>query len=98
MRNNQPRIINVNDTDDGNHLVFIIFIFYLIFNLIFFAVKARFPLLLEESPWDSSLSRRVKKAYSSLDTFSVRVGVFLRRNPVARIFILSYMVYIFFSK
>ncbi|XP_077286343.1 golgin A5 isoform X2 [Arctopsyche grandis] len=73
MRNNQPRIINVNDTDD-----------------------ARFPLLLQESPWDSGLSRRVKKAYSSLDTFSVRVGVFLRRNPVARIFIISYMMILHF--
>lgn len=45
-----------------------------------------------ESPFDTSVTRRVKRAYSSLDAVSIRTGVFLRRYPLARILVLCYMV------
>ncbi len=34
----------------------------------------------------------VRKAYTSMDKFSVRIGTSLRRNPLARVAILLYMV------
>ncbi|XP_037073253.1 golgin subfamily A member 5-like [Pollicipes pollicipes] len=43
------------------------------------------------TPWDGSVARRVKRAYSTLDACSVRMGVFLKRYPIARIFVLGYM-------
>lgn len=45
-----------------------------------------------ESPFDTGVTRRVKRAYSSLDAVSIRTGVFLRRYPLARILVLCYMV------
>jgi hypothetical protein len=56
------------------------------------AAKARVPSFLMESPFDTGVTRRVKRAYSSLDAVSIRTGVFLRRYPLARIFVLCYMV------
>ncbi|XP_047740123.1 golgin subfamily A member 5 isoform X2 [Hyalella azteca] len=50
------------------------------------------PTLLVESPFDGGVTRRVKRAYSSLDRFSVSLGLFLRRYPVARIIVLLYML------
>ncbi len=41
---------------------------------------------------DTRMTRGVKRAYSSLDRLSLRVGVALRRYPLARIFVLAYMV------
>jgi hypothetical protein len=35
---------------------------------------------------------RVRKAYTSLDKLSLRIGAMLRRYPMARIFVLVYMV------
>lgn len=54
--------------------------------------KAQVPTFLMETPFDTSVTRRVKRAYSSLDAISVRTGVFLRRYPLARILVLFYMV------
>lgn len=54
--------------------------------------KAQVPSFLMETPFDTSVTRRVKRAYSSLDAISIRTGVFLRRYPLARILILIYMV------
>ncbi|XP_069681008.1 golgin subfamily A member 5-like isoform X2 [Periplaneta americana] len=54
--------------------------------------KARVPSFLVESPFDTGVARRVKRAYSSLDAVSIRTGVFLRRYPLARILVLCYMV------
>ncbi|NWU89670.1 GOGA5 protein, partial [Upupa epops] len=34
---------------------------------------------------------RVRKAASSIDHFSIRLGIFLRRYPIARVFIIIYM-------
>ncbi|XP_071557778.1 golgin subfamily A member 5 [Temnothorax nylanderi] len=53
--------------------------------------KAQVPTFLIETPFDTSVARRVKRAYSSLDAISVRTGVFLRRYPLARILVLIYM-------
>lgn len=35
--------------------------------------------------------RRVKAAANVLDAFSIRLGVFLRRFPAARLFVIVYM-------
>ncbi|XP_015748228.1 PREDICTED: golgin subfamily A member 5-like [Acropora digitifera] len=37
-------------------------------------------------------SRKVKKAVNEIDKFSIRLGHFLRRYPVARLFVIVYMV------
>lgn len=54
--------------------------------------KAQVPTFLMETPFDTSVARRVKRAYSSLDAISIRTGLFLRRNPLVRILVLIYMV------
>ncbi|XP_020299405.1 golgin subfamily A member 5 isoform X2 [Pseudomyrmex gracilis] len=53
--------------------------------------KAQVPTFLMETPFDTSVARRVKRAYSSLDAISIRTGLFLRRNPLVRILVLIYM-------
>lgn len=58
--------------------------------------KAQVPAFLLETPFDTGVARRVKRAYSSLDAVSVRTGVFLRRYPLARILVLFYMVLLHF--
>lgn len=60
--------------------------------------KAQVPSFLMETPFDTSVTRRVKRAYSSLDAISIRTGVFLRRYPLARILVLIYMVCIHLLK
>lgn len=45
-----------------------------------------------ESPFDTGVARKVKRAYSSLDAVGIRIGVFLRRYPLARIFVIFYIV------
>eukprot|EP00047_Mylnosiga_fluctuans_P005739 m.242406 g.242406 ORF g.242406 m.242406 type:complete len:636 (-) comp14032_c0_seq1:258-2165(-) len=40
---------------------------------------------------DTPMIRRVKQAANVVDSFSIRLGVFLRRFPAARIFVLIYM-------
>nr|CAD7588299.1 unnamed protein product [Timema genevievae] len=74
---NQEGVVNVNDTDD---------------EMLTSPAKARVPSFLVESPFDTSVTRRVKRAYSSLDAVSIRTGVFLRRYPVARTLVACYMV------
>lgn len=44
------------------------------------------------SALDAGMTRKVKKAYGTLDTISVRTGVFLRRYPLARVFVFCYGV------
>jgi len=56
--------------------------------------KAQTPSLLSESPFDSGVARRVKRAYSSLDRVSIQLGVFLRRYPLARILVVCYMMFL----
>uniref|UniRef100_A0A0A9XYI4 Golgin subfamily A member 5 n=1 Tax=Lygus hesperus TaxID=30085 RepID=A0A0A9XYI4_LYGHE len=52
--------------------------------------KAQVPTFMLESPFDTGVTRKVKRAYSSLDAVSIRTGMFLRRYPLARIFVLCY--------
>ncbi|XP_030748447.1 golgin-84 [Sitophilus oryzae] len=47
---------------------------------------------LRVTPHDAAVTRRVKHAYSTLDALSVRTGIFLRRYPVARVFVFLYIV------
>ena len=48
--------------------------------------------MMQESPFDTKVARGVKRAYSSLDKLSWRIGATLRRYPIARIFVIAYMV------
>ncbi|KAG5872813.1 hypothetical protein JTB14_015342 [Gonioctena quinquepunctata] len=50
------------------------------------------PKFMRVSPFDAGVTRRVKHAYSTLDAVSIRTGSFLRRYPVARVFVFCYMV------
>ncbi|XP_066258854.1 golgin subfamily A member 5 isoform X2 [Euwallacea similis] len=50
------------------------------------------PHFMRVSPHDAGMTRRVKHAYSSLDAVSIRTGIFLRRYPLARVFVFFYMV------
>ncbi|XP_066997516.2 golgin-84 isoform X2 [Anabrus simplex] len=54
--------------------------------------KTQVPALFVESPFDTGISRRVKRAYSTLDAVSIRTGAFLRRYPLARILLFTYMI------
>lgn len=53
--------------------------------------RARLPGMFVESPFDGTMTRKVKRAYGVIDSLSIRAGLFLRRYPLARIFILIYM-------
>lgn len=53
--------------------------------------KSQVPEFLVESPFDHKLTRRVKRAYSSLDGVGIRLGVFLRRYPLVRIMVIFYI-------
>lgn len=55
-------------------------------------VRSRFSNLMHESPFDGKVARNVKKAANSIDRFSMRLGLFLRRYPSVRVFICIYMV------
>ncbi|XP_063709068.1 golgin-84 [Culicoides brevitarsis] len=59
-------------------------------------VKARIPNFMQENPFDTRFSRRVKRAYSSLDSVGIRIGVFLRMYPLARIFVIFYIALLHF--
>lgn len=45
-----------------------------------------------ESPYDHRVTRKVKQAASEIDKFGIRLGVFLKKYPIARIFVILYMV------
>uniref|UniRef100_A0A1Q3FEC5 Putative golgin-84 n=1 Tax=Culex tarsalis TaxID=7177 RepID=A0A1Q3FEC5_CULTA len=53
--------------------------------------KSQVPNFMVENPFDNRVSRRVKRAYSSLDSIGVRLGVFLRRYPLVRILVIVYV-------
>ncbi|CRK98300.1 CLUMA_CG011662, isoform A [Clunio marinus] len=53
--------------------------------------KSQVPNFMMVNPFDSRMSRRVKRAYSNLDQLGVRLGVFLRRYPLARISSIFYV-------
>ncbi|KAI0219039.1 Golgin subfamily A member 5 [Lamellibrachia satsuma] len=55
-------------------------------------VRQRMPGFMRVMPQDGNVARKVKKAAYNIDRFSIRLGVFLRRYPIARIFVIIYMV------
>ncbi|KAJ8308640.1 hypothetical protein KUTeg_013514 [Tegillarca granosa] len=55
-------------------------------------VRQRLPTFMRETPTDTEVTKKIKKAANSIDKFSIRLGVFLRRYPMARVFIILYMV------
>ncbi|CAH1792461.1 unnamed protein product [Owenia fusiformis] len=55
-------------------------------------VRQRMPSFMRESPQDTRVTRNLKTAANSIDRFSVRLGIFLRRYPIARVFVILYMM------
>lgn len=53
--------------------------------------KSQVPNFMVENPFDNKMARRVKRAYSSLDSIGIRLGVFLRRYPLIRILVIVYV-------
>ncbi|XP_067942282.1 golgin subfamily A member 5-like [Watersipora subatra] len=54
--------------------------------------RGHLPGFLKESPTDPEFTRKVKRAANTIDKFSIRLGVFLRRYPIARVFVIIYML------
>ncbi|XP_041353113.1 golgin subfamily A member 5-like isoform X2 [Gigantopelta aegis] len=54
-------------------------------------VRQRLPGYMKEGPSDTEVTRRMKRAVTGIDRFSVRLGIFLRRYPIARVFVIVYM-------
>ena len=48
-----------------------------------------------EKAFDTSVARGVKRAYTSLDSFGLRTGMYLRRYPLLRAILFVYVVSIF---
>ncbi|XP_046561937.1 golgin subfamily A member 5-like isoform X2 [Haliotis rubra] len=55
-------------------------------------VRQRLPGFMREGPADHEMTKRMKRAANVIDKFSVRLGIFLRRYPIARVFVIVYMV------
>ena len=56
------------------------------------AVRQRLPQFMREVASDHEVTRRMKRAANTIDGFSIRLGVMLRRYPIARVFVIVYMV------
>ncbi|KAK9498326.1 hypothetical protein O3M35_002984 [Rhynocoris fuscipes] len=56
--------------------------------------KAQVPLLMSERPTDTLVTRRVKRAYTCVDSLGMRTGLFLRRYPLARLFLFVYIIFL----
>jgi len=54
--------------------------------------KAKVPHFMLENAFDTSVARRVKRAYTSLDSFGLRTGMYLRRYPLLRTILFVYVV------
>lgn len=91
MKKEANVVINVNDTDDGkkfvtdNNFVCDLIVFILI-------AKAKVPHFMLENAFDTSVARRVKRAYTCLDSFGLRTGMYLRRYPLLRTILFLYVV------
>lgn len=49
-----------------------------------------------ENPFDSPFTRKVKRVYGNIDAFSIRLGIFFRRYPITRVFVIIYMLFLHF--
>ncbi|XP_051833311.1 golgin subfamily A member 5 [Antechinus flavipes] len=55
------------------------------------------PVLFSDSETSmAGMYGRVRKAASTIDQFSIRLGIFLRRYPIARVFVIIYMALLHF--
>jgi len=54
--------------------------------------RGHVPAFLKESPNDPEFTKKVKQAANTIDKFSIRLGIFLRRYPIARVFVIIYMI------
>ncbi|XP_060868964.1 golgin-84 [Metopolophium dirhodum] len=54
--------------------------------------KAKVPHFMLEKAFDTSVARGVKRAYTSLDSFGLRTGMYLRRYPLLRTILFVYVV------
>ncbi|XP_052270868.1 golgin subfamily A member 5-like isoform X2 [Dreissena polymorpha] len=55
-------------------------------------VRHRLPVFMREAHNDSEVTRKMKRAANTIDKFSIRLGIFLRRYPIARVFVILYMI------
>lgn len=90
IRQQRVPYLSLNETDDGElHSVWSPQ--KTMTNTSNFPAKSQVPNFMVENPFDSRVSRRVKRAYSSLDSIGVRLGVFMRRYPLVRILVIVYV-------
>lgn len=54
-------------------------------------VRHRLPAFMREGPTDHEVTKKMKRAANTIDRFSIRLGIFLRRYPIARVFVIVYM-------
>ena len=50
------------------------------------------PQFMRESHTDTQMTRSMKRAVNTLDVFGMRLGLFLRRYPIARVLFLIYII------
>lgn len=55
------------------------------------AKSSQVPNFMRENPFDTRVARRMKRAYSTLDSAGVRLGVFMRRYPLVRTMAIVYV-------
>lgn len=53
--------------------------------------KSQVPSFMRETIHDTRVARRMKRAYSTLDSAGVRLGVFMRRYPLVRTMAIVYV-------
>jgi chromosome segregation ATPase len=56
------------------------------------ALSASSNAYFKERPFDHEMTKKVKRAASEIDKTSIRIGVFLKKYPIARIFVIFYMI------
>ncbi|OWF43826.1 golgin subfamily A member 5-like isoform X2 [Mizuhopecten yessoensis] len=54
-------------------------------------VRQRLPAFMRETATDTEVTKKMKRAANSIDKLGIRLGVFLRRYPIARVFVILYM-------
>lgn len=54
-------------------------------------VRQRLPAFMRETATDTEVTKKMKRAANSIDKVGIRLGVFLRRYPIARVFVIIYM-------
>lgn len=55
-------------------------------------IRQRLPAFMRETATDTEVTKKMKRAANTIDKLGIRLGVFLRRYPIARVFVILYMV------